>query len=39
MVAPNYAAERSKLAKGMGLGQARKKVAAAKEGRKPNASA
>lgn len=35
MVAPNYAAQRSELAKGMGLGQARKKAAAAKTGRKP----
>lgn len=35
MVAPNYAAQRSELAKGMGLGQARKKGALAKVGRKP----
>jgi len=35
MVAPNYAAQRSELAKGMGLGQARKKAAPAKAGRKP----
>ncbi|KAF2989257.1 Transcriptional regulatory protein ros [Methylocystis sp. MJC1] len=39
MVAPNYAAQRSNLAKQMGLGQARKKPAAARGGRKPKASA
>jgi predicted transcriptional regulator len=38
MVAANYAAKRSDLAKSMGLGQARK-AAAAKRGRKPKASA
>ncbi len=39
MVAPNYAAKRSALAKGMGLGQSRKKAAAANGGRKPKAGA
>ncbi|MBG0792320.1 MucR family transcriptional regulator [Methylocystis sp. H62] len=39
MVAANYAAQRSELAKGMGLGHARKKVAPAPGGRKPTASA
>ncbi|GGH10432.1 MucR family transcriptional regulator [Alsobacter metallidurans] len=45
MVAPNYAASRSQLAKSMGLGQARRKVAPApaptpaKRGRKPKAAA
>jgi predicted transcriptional regulator len=39
MVAPNYAAQRSNLAKQMGLGQARKKAAPARAGRKPKASA
>ncbi|MGJ0393901.1 MAG: MucR family transcriptional regulator [Methylocystis sp.] len=39
MVAPNYAAQRSDLAKQMGLGQARKKAAPARAGRKPKASA
>jgi predicted transcriptional regulator len=38
MVAPNYAAQRSDLAKSMGLGQARK-AAVAKRGRKAKASA
>ncbi len=38
MVAPNYAAKRSDLAKSMGLGQVRK-TGAAKRGRKPKASA
>ncbi len=37
MVAANYAAQRSNLAKSMGLGQARK-TAAAKRGRKPKAA-
>jgi len=40
MVAPNYAAQRSALAKSMGLGQSRKKKAPpSKGGRKPKASA
>jgi predicted transcriptional regulator len=40
MVAPNYAAQRSQLAKSMGLGQKRKKAAAAKTGgRRAKASA
>jgi len=39
MVAPNYAAQRSTLAKSMGLGQARKKAAPAPRGRRPKASA
>ncbi|PSC06680.1 transcriptional regulator [Alsobacter soli] len=45
MVAPNYAASRSQLAKSMGLGQARRKPAPApqpapaKRGRKPKAAA
>lgn len=38
MVAPNYAAQRSNLAKQMGLGQARKKPVATRGGRKPKAS-
>ena len=38
MVAANYAAQRSELAKKIGLGQLRKKAAAAKGGRKPRAS-
>lgn len=37
MVAANYAAKRSELAKGMGLGQVRK-ATAAKRGRKPKAA-
>lgn len=39
MVAPNYAAQRSNLAKQMGLGQARKKAAPARSARKAKASA
>ncbi|BDV34733.1 MULTISPECIES: MucR family transcriptional regulator [Methylocystis] len=39
MVAPNYAAQRSNLAKQMGLGQARKKAAPARAARKAKASA
>ncbi len=39
MVAPNYAAKRSELAKSMGLGLGRQKAAAAKRGRKPKATA
>jgi predicted transcriptional regulator len=40
MVAANYAARRSDLAKSMGLGQSRDKAAPpAKRGRKPKASA
>lgn len=39
MVAPNYAAQRSELAKSMGLGQKRKRAATAKtSGRKPKAA-
>jgi predicted transcriptional regulator len=39
MVAPNYAEQRSNLAKQMGLGQTRKKPAPARAGRKPKAPA
>lgn len=39
MVAPNYAAQRSNLAKQMGLGQARKKAAPARSTRKAKTSA
>ncbi len=35
MVAPNYAVKRSELAKGMGLGQSRRKPVPARSGRKP----
>lgn len=39
MVAPNYAAQRSELAKGMGFGRSRRKPAPARNSRKPKASA
>jgi predicted transcriptional regulator len=39
MVAANYAARRSDLAKSMGLGQSRDKAVPAKRGRKPKGSA
>jgi predicted transcriptional regulator len=38
MVAPNYAAVRSEMAKRIGLGQMRKNAAAAKRGRPAKAS-
>jgi predicted transcriptional regulator len=39
MVAANYAAQRSELAKSIGLGQARKKPAPAPRGCKPKGNA
>ena len=39
MVAPNYAAQRSALAKSMGLGQTRGKTGARKKGRSPKPAA
>lgn len=39
MVAPNYAAQRSEMAKRIGLGQKRAEATPAKRGRKPKASA
>ena len=39
MVAPNYAAQRSALAKSMGLGQMRGRAGAGKKGRPPRTAA